>query len=244
MRRALALAALAFAAPGCVSAPVAPSRSELIRQVLQSTAQLRAEREGGALRAASGVVLATDPERRRAWILTTRHFLDPPHSQQVYVRLPGRDTVVRGTVAFVSLDLDIAIVEVEQPGVAPIRMKVVADLGDDVLIIAFPWGQRFTVVRGVVSQIDAARRDTTLVTGTPRMIDASVSYGSSGGGVFDARTGELVGIVEGYRTAKVVIPEMKERPIELPVAGETTLIPAAAIRRFLVDSGLDEFLPK
>jgi hypothetical protein len=29
--------------------------------------------------------------------------------------------------------------------------------------------------------------------------------------VFDAVTGELVGIVGGYRTAKVAIPEMKER---------------------------------
>ena len=43
---------------------------------------------------------------------------------------------------------------------------------------------------------------------------------------------------------KVAVPEMKERPLELPVAGETTIIPAAEIIRFLVDSGLDGFLPK
>jgi S1-C subfamily serine protease len=243
MRRVCAVTFLALTATGCVSAPVAQERSELIRQVLKSTAQLRAEREGGARRAASGVVLATDPRTRRAWILTTRHFLDPPHSQQIYVRLPGRDTVVRGTVAFVSRDLDVAIVEAEHLDVTPIRLKVAAHLGDQVLVIAFPWGQRFTVVSGAVSQIVSSRGDT-LVTGPPRMIDASVSYGSSGGGVFDARSGELLGIVEGYRTVKVAIPEMKERPLELPVAGETTLIPAAAILRFLVDSGLTEFLPK
>jgi S1-C subfamily serine protease len=243
MRRVCAVTFLALTATGCVSAPVAQERSELIRQVLKSTAQLRAEREGGARRAASGVVLATDPRTRRAWILTTRHFLDPPHSQQIYVRLPGRDTVVRGAVAFVSPDLDVAIVEAEHLDVTPIRLKVAAHLGDQVLVIAFPWGQRFTVVSGAVSQIVSSRGDT-LVTGSPRMIDASVSYGSSGGGVFDARSGELLGIVEGYRTVKVAIPEMKERPLELPVAGETTLIPAAAILRFLVDSGLTEFLPK
>ncbi len=246
MRRALVLATLALAVTGCASAPVAPvarGRSELIGQVLKSTAQLRSEREGGARRAASGVVLATDPQRQRAWILTTRHFLDPPHAQQVYVRLPGRDTAVRGTIAFVSLDLDIAIVEAEPLDVAPIRLKERAHLGDEVLVIAFPWGQRFTVVSGVVSQIAAPRGDT-LVAGPPRMIDASVSYGSSGGGVFDAHSGELVGIVEGYRTVKVAVPEMKERPLEIPVAGETTLIPVAAIIRFLVDSGLTEFLPK
>jgi serine protease Do len=243
VRRAVTLVTLVVAVAGCASAPVAQSRSELIRQILKSTVQLRAEREGGAQRAASGVVLATDPGRRRSWILTTRHFLDPPHAQEIYVRVAGRDTLVRGTVAFVSVGLDVAIIEAEQLDVTPIRLKVTADLGDDLLVIAFPWGQRFTVVRAVVSQVTSTQGDT-IVTGTPRMIDASVSYGSSGGGVFDARSGELVGIVEGYRTMKVVTPEMKDRPLELPVAGETTLIPAAAILRFLVDSGLTEFLPK
>ena len=242
MRRRLVLVTLVLVTSACASAPP-PSRGELIQQILKSTVQLRAEREGGALRAASGVVLATDRARRRAWILTTRHFFEPPDAQHVYVRLPGRDNVVQGTVAFVSPDLDIAIVEVEQLDVTPIRLKVAADLGDDVLVIAFPWGDRFTVVRGAVSQITAAGRDG-LVTGPPRMIDASVSYGSSGGGVFDARTGHLLGIVKGYRTVKVTLPETRERPLELPVAGETTLIPAAAIRHFLVESGLTDFLPK
>lgn len=241
MRRVIALVALALVTTGCASAPV--DRSERIRQILKSTAQLRVDRGDGVRRAASGVVLATDPTTRRAWILTTRHFLDPPHAQQVYVRLPGRDTAVAGTIAFVSRDLDIAIIEADQLDVTPVRLKVATHLGDDVLVIAFPWGQRFTVVRGVVSQITAPT-DSTLVTGAPRMIDASVSYGSSGGGVFDAQSGDLVGIVEGYRTVKVSIPEMRERPLELPVAGETTLIPAAAILHFLVDSGLTDFLPK
>ena len=111
-------------------------------------------------------------------------------------------------------------------------------LGDEILVVAFPWGQRFTVVRGIVSQV-ASLSD---ITGPARMVSASVSYGSSGGGVFDAQTGELVGIVEGYRIAKVAIPEMKERVLEMPVAGETTLISASAIFRFLVDSGLGNFL--
>jgi len=243
MRRALALAVLVVMVSGCASLSPAPERSELIRRILKSTAQLRSEREGGARRAASGVVLATDPARRRAWILTTRHFLDPPLSQQIYVRLPGSQTIVRATVAFVSPDLDVAIVEAEGLDGIPIRMRTVAHLGDDILVVAFPWGQRFTVVRGVVSQVVASSEDT-IVSGAPRMIDASVSYGSSGGGVFDGRTGELLGIVEGYRTVKVAVPEMKDRPLELPVAGETTLIAAAAIRRFLEDSGLTEFLPK
>ena len=244
MRRAVALATLVMTVSGCATASSVPERTELIRQILKSTAQLRSEREGGARRAASGVILATDPARHRAWILTTRHFLDPPLAQEIYVRLPGSQTIVRGTVAFVSPDLDVAIVEAEGLDVSPIKMRTVAHLGDDVLVVAFPWGQRFTVVRGVVSQVGAGTDDDTIVSGAPRMIDASVSYGSSGGGVFDARTGDLLGIVEGYRTVKVALPEMKDRPLELPVAGETTLIAAAAIQHFLEDSGLTDFLPK
>ena len=116
-----------------------------------------------------------------------------------------------------------------------------ATLGDEILLVSFPWGQRFTVVRGVVSQIEAPA-DELPVAGAPRMVSATVSYGSSGGGVFDATTGELVAIVESYRTAKVAIPEMKERVLEVPVAGETTVIPAPLISRFLVDSGLSAYV--
>ena len=245
MRRVFPLIALVLAT-GCASTPPPPApleRSELIGEILKSTAPLRAEREGGTKRAASGVILATDPKTQRAWILTTRHFLDPPHVQQVYVRLPGGEAVVKGTIAFVSRDLDIAIVEAQPLEATPVRLKVTSHLGDEVLVIGFPWGQRFTVVRGTVSQITSSPGNT-LVTGSPRMIDASVSYGSSGGGVFDARGGELVGIVEGHRTVRVAIPEVRDRPIELPVAGETTLIPATAIHHFLVDSGLTDFLAK
>ena len=243
MRRALALAALALAGAGCATTSLQPERREVIRRILGSTVQLRSEREGGGRRAASGVVLATDPGSGSVWILTARHFLDPPRRQQVYFRLPGRDSVVKGEVAFVSDELDLAIVETGHLDVTPIRLKMEAHLGDEVLVVAFPWGEHFTVVRGAVSQVASSRGDP-LVSGPARMVDASVSYGSSGGGVFDAQSGELVGIVESYRTARVAIPEMKERVLEVPVAGETTLIPAATIARFLVGAGLADFLAK
>ena len=240
MRGALTLAALALTGAGCVSPSPAPDRSELIRGILASTVQLRSERDGGLRRAASGVVVAMHAGSRRTWIVTARHFVDPAPPEHIYVRLPGRMTVVPAVVAFVSPDRDLAIIEAELLDVAPARLKMEASLGDEILVVAFPWGQRFTVVRGIVSQVASL----TDIAGPARMVSASVSYGSSGGGVFDAQTGELVGIVEGYRTAKVAIPEMKERVLEVPVAGETTLIPAPAILRFLVDSGLSNFLPR
>jgi serine protease Do len=70
------------------------------------------------------------------------------------------------------------------------------------------------------------------------MIDASVSYGASGGGVFDAATGTLVGIVESYRTARVALPTQPEKTLDLPVPGETTVVGAPAIRRFLETAGV------
>jgi serine protease Do len=245
-RHALALVALVLTA-GCQSISPAPDRTALIRRFLESTVQLRSEREGGARRAASGVVVATDPASRRAWVVTVRHFLGPSRPQEVSARLPGQTTEVPATVFAVSdedLGLDIAIVEIEHPGVKPVRLKTGASsLGEDVLIVAFPWGQRLTVVGGIVSQIVSVPGES-LVSGPARMVDAPVSYGSSGGGVFDARTGELIGIVETYRTAKITIPDIKDRVIEVPVPGETVLVPAPVIARFLEDFGLARRLPK
>jgi S1-C subfamily serine protease len=242
MRRAFVLPALALVAAGCVSAPRPSARGELIRGILASTVQLRAEREGGIRRAASGVVVAADPASRRAWIVTAKHFLDPPSRQELFVRLPGRASVRGASVTFVSREQDLAILEAEGLEVTPVRLKMVAHLGDEIMVVAFPWGQRFTVIGGWVSQIASPATGQSLVTGPVRMVDASVSYGSSGGGVFDGETGELVGIVEGYRTAKLAIPEMKERVLEMPVAGETTVIPAATILKFVLEAGLEDFL--
>ncbi|MGH7303878.1 MAG: S1 family peptidase [Candidatus Rokuibacteriota bacterium] len=245
MRRAVALAGLALAAVGCVAraTPSTPDRADLIRGILASTVQLKSEQEAGARRAGSGVVVAVDRRAGRTWIVTTRHFIQPSLPQPVYIRQPGRTSMLPATVAFVSHESDLAIIETEYLDVPPARLKNVATLGDEILLVAYPWGQRFTVVRGVVSQIEA-RHGELPVTGTARMVSATVSYGSSGGGVFDAETGELVGIVESFRTAKVAIPEMKDRVLEVPVAGETTIISARVIAGFLADSGLKAFLAR
>jgi len=243
------LIALALAAAGCSSIPAAASpgdRTELIRRILASTVQLRSEREGGARRAASGVCVATDPATRRAWIVTVRHFLGPSRPQEVSVRRAGETATLPAVVFAVSdeeLGLDIAIIEVEDPGLLPVRLKKQAsNLGDESLVVSFPWGQRLTVVQGIVSQIVSIPGES-LLTGPARMVDAHVSYGSSGGGVFDARTGELIGIVETYRTAKIAIPELKDRVLEVPVPGETVLVPAPVILQFVKDFGLERRLP-
>ena len=37
------------------------------------------------------------------------------------------------------------------------------------------------------------------IEGPVKLVDAPVSYGTSGGGVYDATTGGLLGLVRGYR---------------------------------------------
>jgi S1-C subfamily serine protease len=236
----VSVAGIVVSAACAVVRPV-PERGEIVRRILPSTLQLRAEREGGGRRTASGVVLAADPSTKRAWIVTARHFLDPPRTQQVYARRPGRTEALRAIVLARSEDLDLAILEIEGLELTPASLKPIVGLGDDVLVFAFPWGRRLTVVSGVISQL-APEEGTVPLEGVPRMVDASVSHGSSGGGVFDTISGALIAIVEGYRTAKVALPEAPDRVLEIPVAGETTVIPARTIREFLVGAGLQPYL--
>jgi S1-C subfamily serine protease len=242
-RRPLLLAATLVVATACVGTRAGLERRDVVRRVLPSIVQLRSEREGGGRRTASGVVLAADPATRRAWIVTARHFLEPPRRQDVFARRPGRAETVVVRIVARSDAADVALLEVHGLDLAPAPLKSTVGLGDEVLVLAFPWGRRLTVSSGIVSQL-APEAGSFPIEGAPRMVDVSVSYGSSGGGVFDARSGALVGIVEGYRTARMTHPEAPERPLEIPVAGETTVIPARAIRESLVVSGLEAYLAR
>ena len=217
-----------------------PSRTDVIRQILPATVQLRCERDNGGRRAASGVLLARDAATRRAWIVTTRHFLEPLAPQTVSV-VAGRKTRATAKLVTVSERADLALLEVTDLDSPPARLKDSVQIGDDVWVVAFPWGRRMTLSSGVVSQVAGDGAD---YEGAARMVDVSVSYGASGGGVFDAQTGALVGLIESYRTARVSVQGNPDRVIEVPVPGETTLISADAIRGFITEAGLDQFLAR
>ena len=84
-----------------------------------------------------------------------------------------------------------------------------------------------------------------VVDGDPReqrsmKTDAPIGYGASGGGVFGVPGGKLVGLVEGYRTAKVSFGGIggNDFTFDVPMPGETFLSPPAKIRAFLVRSGI------
>jgi hypothetical protein len=228
---------------GCVAQPRVPPRSGVVRSVLPSAVQLLSERAGGGHRAASGVVVASDPVRRLTWVLTAGHFVAAPAPETIYVRTAGSRDRFRATLVRADRDPDLALVLVENLVLPPVRSREVAHLGDDVWVIAFPRGRQMTLASGTVSQVGSGKEgDPT--EGPVQQIDTSVSYGASGAGVFDAETGELIGVVEGYRTAQIAIRDAPDRVMEIPVPGETIVISAQAVRRFLSGSELGAFLPR
>jgi hypothetical protein len=239
----LLLPAVLILGAGCAASSRPSSRSEVLRGVLPSTVQLLAERPGGGRRAASGVVLASDPAVARTWVLTAGHFVAPPTPETIYVRTTGARERHRATVVRSNRDPDLAILLVTGLTLPPCRLREMATLGDEVWVVAFPRGRQMTLASGTVSQVGTGG-DADAVEGPVRLVDTSVSYGASGAGVFDAETGELVGVVEGYRTAQIAARNAPDQPLEIPVPGETIVISAQAIRQFLAGSELEAFVPR
>lgn len=240
--RALGLGLLILALGACAAADRPTQRGDVIAGSLDASVQIFTDRMDGTSRAGSGVVLAADRDGRML-ILTAAHLVEPLTDQIVEVLSPRTGERVGATILASDADADIAIVEAEGLPVAPVTLKSNVRLGDDVWVISFPWGRRGTAVNGVVSQI-AGDGAVVPMEGSVALIDAVVGYGTSGGGVFDDRTGDLIGIVRGYRTARLSLSGDEAQTLDLPIAGETTVIPTSDIVCFLQTAGLADRLPR
>lgn len=211
---------------------------DVISHSLSASIQLYAEREGGVHRWASGV--AVGGADGQTLILTAAHLLVPQVPQTVFAIVPGSEARIEARILSVDEQADVAILSADLNEVAPVALQAGARLGDHVWVVSFPWGRRGTIVSGVVSQIVTGDTENLLpVSGPVGLIDAAVSYGTSGGGVFDAQTGRLVGLVRGYRTAKLALPGTPAQTLDIPIAGETTVIPTSAIRCLVSRTELD-----
>jgi S1-C subfamily serine protease len=240
---AFALAAAPMLLSGCATPSRPQARSEVLRGVLPSTVQLLAERPGGGRRAASGVVLASDPARGCTWVLTAGHFVAAPVPEIIQIRTAGTKDRFRATVVHANSETDLALLMVPGLVLPPVRRREIAHLGDDVWVVAFPRGRQMTVTSGTVSQVGTGA-ETDATEGPVRLVDTSVSYGASGAGVFDTETGELLGVVEGYRTAQIAARDAPDKVMEIPVPGETLVISARIIQEFLAGSELEAPLPQ
>jgi len=223
-----------------------PTREEVLERILPSSVQIIVEQqEGRRVRTGSGVVLTSQrvPERAGCFVLTSGHTLSGLAGQkEVYVVLgrhrgDGKKTRATLVAHRDSTDLDLALLKAETEQCVPARPGGAPLLGESVWVVGFPWGRSMTLASGVVSQIrldDSPEPDP----GSRLMVDASVSYGSSGGGVYEARDGRLIGIVAGYSTARVS-SKGADPPwyIEVPVPGQTYVTSMADVLRFLTAVG-------
>jgi len=239
----LGLVILAALAGGCtISRLWEPSREEVLQRILPSGVQIVIEqKEGRRVRSSSGVAIAAQPagDHTACYIVTAGHTVSGLVGEtQAYVVFDAhRGEPVKTPASVIAYrdnaDIDLALLRVEAspctaapPGPPPL-------LGASVWVVGFPWGRHMTLSRGIVSQI-SVDDGTDRETAARLMVDAAVSYGSSGGGVFEARDGALIGIVEGYSTARVS-PQGANPSwyIDVPVPGQTFVTPLADVERFL-----------
>lgn len=226
---------------GCTSQSLwSPSRADVIEQIVPSAVQIVLERDGERFRSGSGVAISTRPSDRgtECFVLTSGHTLARRSEKDRLFVVFGRhhSTGTKTSASIVayldSEEPDLALLRARTDECAPAHFGSPPGLGDPIWVVAYPWGRNMTLVGGIVSQVNLDPPGDRATA--PRFIvDASVSYGSSGGGVYDA-DGRLVGVVEGYRTARVVFEgDASHQSITVPVPGETYVVPLVDIRRFL-----------
>jgi S1-C subfamily serine protease len=222
-------------------------RSQTVQKVFPSAVRIQITAAGEVVRSASGVAFARDGER--TYVLTNAHVVDPSKAWKSPVQLRvlpagGKAALTARVVASGRVpDWDVAIVEVDSADlpITPLAADDALELGDDLVVIGAPFGKGLSVAAGIVSQVEYDHAESVSTPRVPKSLktDAAIGYGSSGGGVFDVPGGRLVGLVEGYRTARVPFGKAEDNyAVDVPMPGETFVAPAAKIRRFLGERGL------
>jgi S1-C subfamily serine protease len=222
-------------------------RSTTVQKVFPSAVRLELAVDDEVLRSASGIAFAR--AQGQTYVLTNAHVVVPDKAWKTkefaLQVLPGRGGGrLQGRVVALghAPEMDLAVVAVTA-GDIPITSLAGDDaleLGDDLVVIGAPFGRGLSVAAGIVSQIEYDFAENAAAPRIPKALktDAAIGYGSSGGGVFDVPGGRLIGLVEGYRTARVAFGKENGYAFDVPMPGETFVAPAAKIRRFLVDRGL------
>jgi S1-C subfamily serine protease len=251
LRAVPAVALLIAVAPQRSAAQGSNPRSTTVQKVFPSAVRIQIASAGAVVRSASGVAFARDGDR--TFVLTNAHVVEPSASWKEPVELrvlvSGAPSPFQGRVAARGRvpDADIAVIEVTgaKVPITPLAADNALELGADLVVIGAPFGKGLSVAAGIVSQIEYDLAEGTAPPRLPRSLktDAAIGYGSSGGGVFDVPGAHLVGLVEGYRTARVAFGKDEGYAFDVPMPGETFVAPAAKIRRFLAERGLGRLAP-
>jgi S1-C subfamily serine protease len=233
------------------TAHAANPRAETVHKVFPSAVRIQITAAGKVVRSASGIAFAREGER--TYVLTNAHVVAPGKAWAAPVKIEvlpsGRERrdVAATVVATGSLpDNDIAVLEVAAAlPVTELAPDDGLELGDDLVVIGAPFGKGLSVAAGIVSQVEYEFLENAAAPQQARSLktDAAIGYGSSGGGVFDVPRGRLIGLVEGYRTARVEFgKDTDQYAFDVPMPGETFVAPAAKIRRFLAGNGLSHLV--
>jgi S1-C subfamily serine protease len=238
--------------PTASDAPAGLSpRERVIDRIVDSSVKVAIERDSHRLMSASGVVIASRPADQAAegvsYVLTAAHVLTGAEDAQVVVGFCGpqaaRGKFVATVIARGKPDtLDLALLRV--PGIAVTPIGLLASgrirLGEQILVVGFPEGERLGISSGIVSQLPLSEIQNGIPADRPEqriVIDAAAPRGVSGGGVFDAETGRLVGIVQGHQTYAVAVKDQAQSYLlKFPVPGATFVVPTTQIP-LLVTSG-------
>lgn len=251
----LSLSVLVATAVGCARLQPAASdipsaasgRQRAIDGMIDSAVKVIIERDGRRVASASAIVVASRAAAETAavsYVLTAAHVLAGGDAATIMVGFCGPDAargkfpatvVARGTPDA----LDLALLRVR--GIAAPAVRLPTDdavwLGQPILVIGFPEGERLGLSGGIISQLPLSARPNGIPADRPEhriVIDAAAPRGVSGGGVFDVETGRLIGIVQGHQTVSVAVKDQAQSyTLKFPVPGATFVVPMAQIRPFL-----------
>ena len=201
------------------------------------------------VRSASAVAFA----RRGAstYLLTNAHVVEPSArwkgAVEVRVLADGARSRSPGMVVACGKapDLDLAVIEVRGADlpVTPLAADDALELGDDLVVIGAPFGKGLSVaaghrLAGRVRFLRERRRAARPEGAQDRRRDRLRQLGRRR--LRRPRRPQLVGLVEGYRTARVAFGKDEGYAFDVPMPGETFVAPAAKIRRFLTARGLGQ----
>ncbi len=174
-----------------LTASLADATSEVVRRVQRSLVVLH----NGHIGVGAGIIWGDHNNHsrgERTLILTNQHVI--AHGRQFRVELED-GSVYPARLLAQAPEIDLALLEIEKGGLpaALVADSHVLRVGELVLAIGHPWGQRSAVTAGLVSGLSTAQsRDPRQSIEIIRS-DVSLAPGNSGGPLVNAQ-GAVVGI--------------------------------------------------
>lgn len=182
---------------------------DVLKKIRPSVVEIYVQTDEGT-GSGSGVVISVDAEKNAAIIVTCHHVIEG--SKKMVVK--AIDGTEFDNVALIGSDpkSDIGVIAVVGEGVTGLSTAKwyapdaassdYIDVGTEVVAIGNPLGVLGgTVTKGIIS---AVNREVNVENKAMVLLqtDAAINGGNSGGGLFNAQTGALVGIVNaGYKSS-------------------------------------------